>query len=175
MLKWLWLSVVVVIADQITKILVLQNFQYQESIAIFPSFNLVHVHNYGAAFSFLSDAGGWQRWLFAVLALVFSVLIVLWISRLKPGERFTAIGLALVLGGAIGNLVDRIYHGYVIDFLDFYMGTSHWPAFNVADIAISIGVVALIILSFFDDKERDDRGRDNNNAENNKEAPSKNG
>ncbi len=157
MLKWLWLSLVVVISDQITKILVIQNFQYQESVAIFPNFNLVHVHNYGAAFSFLSTAGGWQRWLFAVLAIVISIMIIYWISKLKPGEKFSAIGLALVLGGAIGNLIDRIYHGYVIDFLDFYIGTKHWPAFNVADIAISVGVVALIILSFFDKKEEEEK------------------
>ncbi len=153
MLKWLWLSVVVVIADQITKILVIQNFEYQDAVAVLPVFNLVHVHNFGAAFSFLSTESGWQRWLFAGLAIVISVMIVFWISRLKIGERFTAIGLALVLGGAVGNLVDRIYHGYVIDFLDFHLGTNHWPAFNVADIAISVGVVALIILSFFDKKD----------------------
>ena len=158
MLKWLWLSLVVVISDQITKILVIQNFQYQESVPVFSNFNLVHVHNYGAAFSFLSTAGGWQRWLFAVLAIVISAMIVYWISKLKSGEKFSAIGLALVLGGAIGNLIDRIYHGYVIDFLDFYIGPKHWPAFNVADIAISVGVVALIILSFFDRKEEEDKG-----------------
>lgn len=153
MLRWLWLSVVVVVLDQITKILILNNFQFEESIAILPVFNLVHVHNYGAAFSFLSDAGGWQRWLLAGLAAIVSVVIIFWVKKLNSGEKFTALGLALVLGGAIGNLIDRIYHGYVIDFLDFYVESNHWPAFNVADIAISVGVVALIILSFFDKKK----------------------
>ncbi len=155
MLKWLWLSVIVVVLDQVTKVLVVQNFQYQESIAVLPLFNLTHVHNYGAAFSFLSDAGGWQRWMFAGLATLVSLVIVIWIKKLDTSERFTALGLALVLGGAIGNLVDRIYYGYVIDFLDFYLGKNHWPAFNVADIAISLGVVALIILSFFDKKREE--------------------
>ncbi len=155
MLKWLWLSVIVVVLDQVTKVLVVQNFQYQESLAVLPLFNLTHVHNYGAAFSFLSDAGGWQRWMFAGLATLVSLVIVIWIKKLDTSERFTALGLALVLGGAIGNLVDRIYYGYVIDFLDFYLGKNHWPAFNVADIAISLGVVALIILSFFDKKREE--------------------
>lgn len=153
MLKWLWLSVIVVVLDQITKVLVIQNFQFQESIAVLPLFNLTNVHNYGAAFSFLSDAGGWQRWLLSGLAAVVSLVIIFWVRKLNSGEKFTALGLTLVLGGAIGNLVDRIYHGYVIDFLDFYIGHKHWPAFNVADIAISIGVVALIALSFFDKKK----------------------
>ncbi len=155
MLKWLWLSVIVVVLDQVTKVLVVQNFQYQESIAVLPLFNLTHVHNYGAAFSFLSDAGGWQRWMFTGLAAVVSLVIIVWIKNLNSGEKYTALGLALVLGGAIGNLVDRVYYGYVIDFLDFYLGNNHWPAFNVADIAISLGVVALIILSFFDKKREE--------------------
>ncbi len=115
-------------------------------------FNIVHVQNPGAAFSFLSTAGGWQRWLFAVLAIGISVFIVHWIKKLKDNEKYTALGLSLVLGGALGNLIDRVYLGKVIDFLDFHIGPNHWPAFNVADIAISIGVVALIILSFFDNE-----------------------
>jgi signal peptidase II len=106
------------------------------------------VHNTGAAFSFLSDAGGWQRWLFAGLAVGMSILISVWLTRLKPNETFIAIALSLILGGAIGNLVDRLAYGYVIDFLDIYYGNWHWPANNIADSAITVGVVIMLIDSF---------------------------
>jgi signal peptidase II len=106
------------------------------------------VHNTGAAFSFLSDAGGWQRWLFAGLAVGMSIVISVWLTRLKPNETFIAIALSLILGGAIGNLVDRLAYGYVIDFLDIYYGNWHWPAFNIADSAITVGVVLMLIDSF---------------------------
>ena len=145
-LRWLWLTLLIVILDQITKSWISQTLTLYESVAIFSFFNFTLVHNTGAAFSFLAEAGGWQRWLLTGLALIVSVIIVVWLSRLKTVEhRWLAIALALVLGGAIGNLIDRIIYGYVIDFLDLYYKMWHWPAFNVADSAISIGAVMLLI------------------------------
>jgi signal peptidase II len=145
-LQWLWLTLLIVILDQITKNWISQTLTLYESVAIFSFFNFTLVHNTGAAFSFLAEAGGWQRWLLTGLALIVSVIIVVWLSRLKTVEhRWLAIALALVLGGAIGNLIDRIIYGYVIDFLDLYYKMWHWPAFNVADSAISIGAVMLLI------------------------------
>lgn len=144
-LKWLWLTSFVVALDQITKSWVSQTFALHESVTIVPFFNLTLVHNPGAAFSFLASAGGWQRWLFTVLALLVSLIIVIWLSRLHPQEHWLAGALALILGGAIGNLTDRLMYGYVIDFLDVYYLEWHWPAFNVADSAISLGAVMLIV------------------------------
>lgn len=145
-LRWLWLTSLIVILDQITKSWISQTLTLYESVDILPFFNFTLVHNTGAAFSFLAEAGGWQRWLLTGLALIVSVIIVVWLSRLKTVEhRWLAIALALVLGGAIGNLIDRIIYGYVIDFLDLYYKMWHWPAFNVADSAISIGAVMLLI------------------------------
>jgi signal peptidase II len=145
-LRWLWLTSLIVILDQITKSWISQTLTLYESVAIFSFFNFTLVHNTGAAFSFLAEAGGWQRWLLTGLALIVSVIIVVWLSRLKTVEhRWLAIALALVLGGAIGNLIDRIIYGYVIDFLDLYYKMWHWPAFNVADSAISIGAVMLLM------------------------------
>jgi signal peptidase II len=118
-----------------------------------PYFNLTMAHNHGAAFSFLAQAGGWQRWFFTVLALVISTVLVVWLAKLKPEAKLEAISLSLVIGGAIGNVIDRIYYGYVIDFLDIYIGSSHWPAFNVADSAICIGAVLLIIDSIKSEPE----------------------
>ena len=149
MLKWLWLSALVVVLDQVTKYLVTDSLQLYQSIPILPSLNLVLAHNTGAAFSFLSDAGGWQRWFFAVLAIVVSAVILVWIVRLKQHELRLAIALSLVLGGAIGNVWDRIMLGYVVDFIDVYYGDWHWPAFNVADSAICIGAILLIIDALF--------------------------
>ncbi len=119
-----------------------------ESIAVMPYFNLTYVHNTGAAFSFLSEAGGWQRWFFAAMAFIISGVLSVWLYRLKKHETLLAIALALVLGGAIGNLIDRLAYGYVIDFLDVYYQSWHWPAFNVADMAISLGVFLMLLESF---------------------------
>ena len=148
MLKWLWLSFVVLVLDQVTKLAVAANMQLYQSIQVLPFFNLTYVHNTGAAFSFLSEAGGWQRWFFAVLAFVISVVITVWLVRLKRHETLLAVSLALVLGGAVGNLIDRLAYGYVIDFLDVYYQDWHWPAFNIADSAITIGVALMIAESF---------------------------
>lgn len=134
--------------DQGSKILVVGSMSLYESIAIFPYFNLTYVHNTGAAFSLLSEAGGWQRWLFAALAIIISIILSIWLARLKKHETLLAVALALVLGGAIGNLIDRLAYGYVIDFLDVYVRNWHWPAFNVADSAISVGVFLILLESF---------------------------
>lgn len=148
MLKWLALSLGIIVLDQWSKGVITANMMLYDSIEIWPFFNITYVHNTGAAFSFLSKAGGWQRWLFSGLALVISCVIVLWIARLKKQEVLLASSLALVLGGAIGNLIDRVTYGYVIDFLDVYYQNWHWPAFNVADSAICIGVFLMLLESF---------------------------
>jgi len=146
MLKYLWLTVVIVALDLVTKAIVSEHFSLYETLVIIPGwFNLTLAHNAGAAFSFLADESGWQRWFFAIIALVISIVLLFWIKGLQSHERWMAIALALVLGGALGNLWDRLTLGYVVDFLDFYYKTHHWPAFNLADMAISIGAVMLII------------------------------
>lgn len=147
MLKWIWLAVVVVILDQLTKYIASASLEMFQPVAVMPMFNWTLMHNAGAAFSFLADAGGWQRWFFAVIAVVVSAVIVLWIKRLAQHEKWQAIALALILGGAIGNVIDRIWLGYVVDFIQVYYQQWYWPAFNVADSAISIGVAMIIIES----------------------------
>jgi signal peptidase II len=148
MLKWLGLSLLAIVLDQGSKIIIDSSMQLYQSIPILPFFKLTYVHNTGAAFSFLSDAGGWQRWLFAGLAFAISIIIAVWLSRLQKHETLLAAALSLVLGGAIGNLIDRLAYGYVIDFLDVYYGTWHWPAFNIADSAITLGVALMLAESF---------------------------
>ncbi len=146
---WLWLSVVVVVLDQATKALAELYINRFESIEVLSFFNLVLTYNKGAAFSFLADAGGWQRIFFVVLTVVVLVFLLRWLWGLK--ERLTALpaGLSLVIGGAIGNLIDRIATGLVVDFLDFHYAGWHWPAFNVADSAIFVGVLLLLYDSLF--------------------------
>lgn len=145
MLRWLWLSVAVIALDQITKNIAVSMLLPYSPVALLPGLNFMLAYNTGAAFSFLAEAGGWQRWFFVVLALAVSVFIVLWIKRLTGAERWVAAGLALVLGGALGNVWDRIVYGHVVDFIDVYYDQWHWPAFNVADSAITIGVALLLI------------------------------
>lgn len=145
MLKWTWLSLVVLLLDQLSKLSITDSMHLYQSIPLLPFFNLTYVHNTGAAFSLLSEAGGWQRWLFAALAVGMSILIGIWLQRLKPQETAMGIALALVLGGALGNLIDRVLYGYVIDFLDVYYRTWHWPAFNIADSAICVGVGLMLL------------------------------
>lgn len=152
MLKWLCLSVFVIVFDQLTKFWVMANFDLYDSIALLPSVNLTYVHNTGAAFSFLSSADGWQRWFLAAIALIATIVLTVWLSRLKRDERWMAVTLSLILGGAVGNLYDRMSYGYVIDFIDVFYKTWHWPVFNVADSAISVGVVMMLIDAFRGDK-----------------------
>ena len=145
MLKWIWLAIVVVVLDQLTKYIASTSLEMFQPVAVMPMFNWTLMHNTGAAFSFLADESGWQRWFFAIIAVVVSAVIVLWIKRLEQHEKWQAIALALILGGAVGNVIDRIWLGYVVDFIQVYYQQWYWPAFNVADSAISIGVVMIII------------------------------
>lgn len=144
-LMWLWLSVVVIVLDQITKHMAVDRFSLYERLEVFPHFNLTLAYNSGAAFSFLADAGGWQRWLFTAIAVAASVMILIWLARLTKAEKMQGAALSLILGGALGNFYDRLVLGHVVDFLDFYWGNYHFPAFNIADTAITIGA-GLILL-----------------------------
>ncbi|MDD3650694.1 signal peptidase II [Immundisolibacter sp.] len=141
----LGLAALVVVLDQASKFAVLRGLQPYQQIPLLPGFNLTLVFNRGASFSLLADAGGWQRWLFAGLAVLAGAAIVLLLRRTPPADRCNGYGLALVLGGAIGNLIDRIWLGQVIDFLDLYYGAWHWPAFNLADSAITVGAALLLL------------------------------
>ncbi|MDX3774360.1 signal peptidase II [Chromatiaceae bacterium AAb-1] len=151
--KWWWLIVLLLATDQLTKQLVIGNMALYDSIELLPFFNLTYVRNYGAAFSFLSDAGGWQRWFFTLVAVVISAVIAVWLSRVKPQQLKLSLALSLVLAGAIGNLIDRSIYGYVIDFFHLYYQNWHYPAFNVADSAICIGAALLIWDSFSSNSE----------------------
>ena len=151
--KWLALSALIVVADQITKYVAVQQLALNQIVAVTPFFNLLLVYNAGAAFSFLSDAAGWQRGFFIGIALTASAWIV-YLLRRYPHQRRFALALSLILAGAVGNVIDRVLHGAVIDFLDFHAYGYHWPAFNVADSAISCGA-ALLIWDAFRPKARD--------------------
>ncbi len=152
-LKWWWVALVALILDQVSKIWVMNTFSLYESVALMPSLNFTYVHNLGAAFSFLADAGGWQRWGFAIFALLVSFGLVAMLRA--QGAKLVRLNLAyaLILGGAIGNLIDRVLYGYVVDFIDFYVGSWHWPAFNIADSAICIGAGLMILDAFMQPKE----------------------
>jgi signal peptidase II len=146
--QWLWISLLVIILDQASKLLAETYLNYRQPVPVMPLFDLTLVYNQGAAFSFLSEAGGWQRWFFIALSLVISVVLVIWLGRIERQQRLQTVAIAMVLGGAIGNLIDRSLYGHVIDFIDVYWETHHWPAFNIADSAISVGAVLLILDSF---------------------------
>ena len=146
---WLWLSALVVVLDQATKALAELYLDPFRPLQLLPIFDLRLAYNRGAAFSFLSDAGGWQRTFFILLTTVVLVVLLRWIWRLPVTQRLLAVGLSLVIGGAIGNLIDRVATGAVVDFLDFHYQGYHWPAFNVADSAIFVGVVLLLVDSLF--------------------------
>jgi signal peptidase II len=148
LVRWLALSGLVVVLDQITKAWVLAAFHIGESLALAPFFNLVLLLNPGASFSFLADAGGWQRWFFTVLALGISVWLVV-LLRKHASERLMPLALALILGGALGNVIDRVRFGAVVDFLHFHWNEHYFPAFNVADSCISVGVVLMIWYELF--------------------------
>jgi signal peptidase II len=141
---WLALALALVLADQFTKVLIIGNYRLGDVTEVLPFFNVVRVHNSGAAFSFLADASGWQRWLFTGFGLVAAALM-LWLLRAHAGQRLFSFALSCLLGGAVGNVIDRLLHGYVVDFLDFHWAGWHFPAFNVADSAITIGAACLIL------------------------------
>jgi signal peptidase II len=144
MLPWLALALIILIADQFTKLLILGAYQLGDSTTITGFFNIVRTHNTGAAFSFLAAASGWQRWLFTGIGVAATIFIV-WLLRSHPGQKLFSFSLACILGGAIGNVIDRLLHGYVVDFLQFHWVGWYFPAFNVADSAITIGAIGLIL------------------------------
>ena len=143
--KWGWLSLLVIVLDQLTKYLAETLLVMHQPVAVLPSFNLMLTYNTGAAFSFLADAGGWQRWFFLILGVVISAGLLVWLYRLRPSEKWLALALALILGGALGNMIDRVWLGQVIDFIQLYYERWYWPAFNIADSAISVGAVLLVL------------------------------
>ncbi len=155
--SWLLLSVFVVLADQASKYYITQHFGEFEHITLLPVLDVTRMHNVGAAFSFLASASGWQRWVFIGLAGVVSVGIIVWLLRLKErAHGLLACGLALVLGGALGNVIDRIRLGYVIDFIHFHWDRAYFPAFNVADSAITVGAACLLLDALFEGKRKPD-------------------
>ena len=141
---WLGWALLILVADQVTKLLIVGSYRLGDFTTITSFFNIVRAHNTGAAFSFLAQAGGWQRWLFTGFGVLAALLIV-WQLRAHPGQKLFSFALASILGGAIGNVIDRMVYGYVVDFLDFHAAGWHFPAFNVADASISLGAVLLIV------------------------------
>jgi signal peptidase II len=144
MMPWLALALIVLIADQFTKVLVVGYYKLGDATTITSFFNVVRVHNVGAAFSFLAGAAGWQRWLFTGIGIV-AALFILWMLKSHAGQKLFSFALACILGGAIGNVIDRVVYGHVVDFLQFHYAGWYFPAFNVADSAITIGAAALIL------------------------------
>ncbi|MGL5345082.1 MAG: signal peptidase II [Plesiomonas sp.] len=153
-LRWLWLAALIFAVDIGTKLWVMDSFTLYESVKVLPFFNLTYVHNPGAAFSFLAEHSGWQRWFFAGIALLVTASLMVWMYKTPADQRLSNFAYALIIGGALGNLFDRLVHGYVIDFLDFYIGTSHWPAFNIADIAICLGAGLVVLDGFLAPSEK---------------------
>lgn len=149
-LRWLWLAAAVIALDLATKYAASAWLSYAQPVEVLPFFNLTLLHNTGAAFSFLAGHPGWQRWFFALVAVAASLGLTLWLRRLKAHETLLAPSLALIIGGALGNLYDRLAHGYVVDFLSFHAAGWYFPAFNIADIGITLGAAGLIIESFRD-------------------------
>ncbi|GAB6070920.1 signal peptidase II [Thiomicrorhabdus hydrogeniphila] len=147
-IKTVWLAVLVITFDQLTKYIAVSNLTFAEPVAVMPYLNWTLVYNHGAAFSFLAEMGGWQRWFFAGLALVVSAILMFWLSKLPSKITAEVWGINLVLGGAIGNVIDRFLAGRVTDFVDFYIGNWHYATFNVADVAITIGAGLLILSEF---------------------------
>lgn len=159
MLQWLWLSTLIVVLDQAAKYVISQTLTLCEpgqcaSIVFLPIFEFKLLHNSGAAFSFLNDAGGWQRWMFAVISTGVSIALTIWLYQLTVKEKWLAVALALVLGGAIGNLIDRVALGYVVDFVLVHYENYYFPAFNVADSAITVGACIMILDMLFTRPEK---------------------
>ncbi|WP_407409613.1 signal peptidase II [Acinetobacter sp.] len=153
-LVWLGLSVIAIVLDQWTKWIAVNSLNYADPVPVLPFLNWTLLHNYGAAFSFLSDAGGWQRYFFTSLAGIVSIVFVFWLMRMPKTLKVLPLAIALILGGAVGNLIDRVLLGYVVDFIHVYYNNSHFPAFNIADSAITLGTILLLIDSFFLEKKR---------------------
>ena len=144
-LTWLWLGIVVIVLDQVLKFVIKHHFHYGMAHRVTSFFNIVYVRNYGAAFGFLDDPGGKQHWVFSFLSLAMSIILIIWLLTLEAHHRWRAAALALVIGGALSNFWGRFTFGYVVDFLDVHLGNYHWPAFNIADSAICVGAVILMM------------------------------
>jgi signal peptidase II len=144
LLPWIGIALIVILIDQITKVMIVRTFQLGDVVTIYSWFDIVRAHNTGAAFSFLRDASGWQRWMFTGLGLAAAVFI-LWLLRRHGGQKLFASALSLILGGALGNVIDRLWHGYVVDFIQVHYHASYFPAFNIADSAITLGAACLIL------------------------------
>ncbi|WED22404.1 signal peptidase II [Vibrio sp. JC009] len=153
--RWLWLAALIFVLDIGIKFAVMGNMGYgwANRIEILPFFNLLYVHNYGAAFSFLSDQAGWQRWFFTAIAFVVCAMLTVWMRKLPATDKWNNIAYSLIIGGAVGNVFDRLVHGFVVDYLDFFWGSYHWPAFNLADMAICLGAAMIILDSFRKDQD----------------------
>lgn len=158
-LSFLWLSTVTFLLDLLTKYIVVQKFDLYESLNILPVFNLTYVRNYGAAFSFLADHDGWQKYFFILLAVGISLMLAYFMKKNRADQTLQNAAYALIIGGALANMVDRAYNGFVVDFFDFYWDIYHYPVFNVADIAICIGAGLLALDAFKGDKNKQKSGQ----------------
>ena len=157
-MNWLWLSSLVVILDQLSKQIAENSLLLHKPLAVFPGFNWTLMYNKGAAFSFLSQAGGWQRWFFIILSSAISIALIIWLKQLKKDQQVLSAGIAFILGGAIGNVIDRSLYGHVIDFIQVYYKDFYWPAFNLADSAITLGAGLLILDMFIEYKKAHNNG-----------------
>ena len=162
----MWLTLIFLIIDQVTKHWVAGTFDYKETLYVFPFFNLFYIHNEGAAFSFLADQGGWQRWFFTAIASIASIVFLVWMAKTPKQQRLLSIAFALILSGAVGNLIDRALFGYVIDFLDFHWAGYHFAAFNIADSVIFIGAALMILESFTNKEANQDTAQESNKESN---------
>lgn len=153
-LRWFWLAVVVLLLDLGSKMLVMDYFQLGESMPLIPFLNLTYAHNPGAAFSFLADKDGWQRWLFALIAIAIVIALLILMYRCSGKQRLNNIAFAMIIGGALGNLFDRMVHGFVIDFIDFYVKGWHYPIFNLADSFICVGAALVVLEGFLFSSEK---------------------
>ncbi len=155
MKRWFALSLIIILLDQLSKYIAVDIISLYESIEVLPFFNWTLLYNEGAAFSFLSDQGGWQRWFFIILSIIVTTVLAIWLLRLQDDEQSIALSLSLIIGGAIGNLIDRVLLGHVVDFIHLHYQEYYWPAFNVADSAITVGVVIMIVDSLFFAQKRE--------------------
>ncbi len=158
--RWLWLSAAVIVADQLAKSWIVHHFTLFERVRVLPVLDVILTYNTGAAFSFLSDASGWQRWVFVALAVGISATLIGWLRRLRADSQgLLACGLALIIGGALGNMIDRLLHGRVVDFILAHWGNHLFPAFNVADSAISVGAALVILDALLENRPRPQAGK----------------
>lgn len=148
-LRWIWVAVLVVILDRITKTLALKNLMAYTPVKVMPFFNLTLAYNKGAAFSFLNSASGWQTWMFGGIAIGMSVILLIWLSKISVKQKWVSVALCFIIGGALGNLWDRLMYGHVIDFIQWYVGEWYWPVFNIADSAICVGATMLLLDAVF--------------------------